>query len=54
VSFDTVVGWFSDSKAKLVKESESLTDVAMYRNQGARQLLAEFERAFENATRPRR
>lgn len=51
-AFDKIVAWLSASHAQLDRDSEKLQEVPMYRNQGARQLLTEFEVALRVATAP--
>ena len=51
-AFDKIMDWFTASHAQLDRDSEKMQEVPMYRNQGARQLLSEFEAHLRAATAP--
>jgi len=50
--FDIVVEWLAKSQARLVLDSETVQDVQMYRNQGARRVLTDIATAVERSTKP--
>lgn len=51
-AFDIFVEWLAKSQARLVLDSETVQDVQMYRNQGARRVLTDIATAVRHATKP--